>query len=66
MYNNNLVEKFREILRNNDIPDISLGGIVGDQPLSNESEDVEIAEIVSPLEVLKRKILEISCQVCKK
>lgn len=66
MYNNNLVEKFREILSKNDIPDLSPGGVVGDQPLPNGFKDAEMAEIVSPLEVLKRKILENSCQVCKK
>ena len=49
-----------------DIPDLSPGGIAGDQPLPNGFKDVEMAEIVSPLEVLKCKILENSCQVCKK
>lgn len=60
MYNNNLVEKFREILRNNDIPDLSPGGIVGDQPLPNESEDVDMEEAAAPLEKLK-EILKKHC-----
>lgn len=53
MYNNNLVEKFREILSKNDIPDLSPGGVVGDQPLPNEFEDVDMEEAVTPLKKLK-------------
>ena len=53
MYNNNLVEKFREILSKNDIPDLSPGGVVGDQPLPNEFQDVDMEEAVAPLEKLK-------------
>ena len=65
MYNN-IEHKLREIISMNDIPDLSPGGVVGDQPLPNGFKDAEIAEIVSPLEVLNRKILENYCQVCKK
>ena len=53
MYNNNLVKKFREILSKNDIPDLSPGGVVGDQPLPNEFQDVDMEEAVAPLEKLK-------------
>jgi len=59
-------EIIRKINSKTDIPDLSPGGIVGNQPLPNVFKDVEPAEIVSPLKVLKCKILANSCQVCKK